>query len=167
MEIWLQPRRESFCSLNFDFWDFEIHVPAIYLPYSSTQRLDRRYILLWWQKPEVTETRGSYRAGIVVTTEENTESDITHARSTVYNPGWRHQMKHFPRYWPFVRGIHRSPVNSPHKGQWRGALRFCLICAWINGWVNNREAGDLRRQRAHYDGIIMSTYWCETWLSLA
>ena len=22
--------------------------------------------------------------------------------------------KHFPRYWPFVRGIHRSPVNSPH-----------------------------------------------------
>ena len=32
--------------------------------------------------------------------------------------------KHFPRYWPFVRGIHRSPVNSHHKGQWRGALDF-------------------------------------------
>ena len=32
--------------------------------------------------------------------------------------------KHFPRYWPFVRGIHRSPVNSPHKCQWRGALNF-------------------------------------------
>ena len=32
--------------------------------------------------------------------------------------------KHFPRYWPFVRGIHRSLVNSPHKGQWRGALLF-------------------------------------------
>ena len=43
--------------------------------------------------------------------------------------------KHFPRYWPFVRGIHRSPVNSPHKGQWRGALKFTLICVWINGWV--------------------------------
>ena len=43
--------------------------------------------------------------------------------------------KHFPRYWPFVRGIHRSPVNSPHKGQWRGALMFSLICAWINDWV--------------------------------
>ena len=28
----------------------------------------------------------------------------------------------FPRYWPFVRGIHRSLVTSPHKGQWRGAL---------------------------------------------
>ena len=50
--------------------------------------------------------------------------------------------KHFPRYWPFVRGIYRSPVNSAHKGQWRGALMFSLICIWINGWVNNREAGD-------------------------
>ena len=48
--------------------------------------------------------------------------------------------KHLPRNWPFVRGIHRSPVNSPHKGQWRGALMFSLICVWINDWVNNREA---------------------------
>ena len=50
------------------------------------------------------------------------------------------KMKHFPRYWPFVRGIHRSPLNSPQKGQWRGALMFSLICAWINGLVNNRDA---------------------------
>ena len=64
--------------------------------------------------------------------------------------------KHFPRYWPFVRGIHRSPVNSPHKGQRRGALMLSLICIWINGWINNREAGDLRRYRAHYDVIVMS-----------
>ena len=52
-------------------------------------------------------------------------------------------------------GIHRSSVNSPHKGQWRGALLFSLICAWINGWVNNRETGDLRRHRAPYDVIVM------------
>ena len=64
--------------------------------------------------------------------------------------------KHFPRYWPFVRGIHRSPVNSPHKGQWRGAFMFSLICVWINGWVNNGEAGDSRRYRAHYDVTVMS-----------
>ena len=64
--------------------------------------------------------------------------------------------KHFPRYWPFVRGIHRSPVNFPHNGQWREALMFSLICVWLNGWVNNREAGDLRRHRAHYDVIVMS-----------
>ena len=61
--------------------------------------------------------------------------------------------KYFPRYWPFVRGVHRSPVNSPHKGKWRGALMFSLICAWINGWVN--EAGDLRCHRAHYYVIVM------------
>ena len=66
--------------------------------------------------------------------------------------------KHFPRYWPFVRGIHRSPVNSPHKGQWRGALMFYLICVWINGWVNNREAGDLRRYRAHYGVTAMDAF---------
>ena len=63
--------------------------------------------------------------------------------------------KHFPRYLPFVREIHRSPVNFPHKGQWRGALMFTLICDRINGWVNNREAGDLRRYRVHYDVIVM------------
>ena len=63
--------------------------------------------------------------------------------------------KHFPRYWPFV-GIHRSTVNSLHKGQWRGVLMFSLICVWINGWVNNREAGDLRRYRAHYDVSVMT-----------
>ena len=64
--------------------------------------------------------------------------------------------KHFPRYWPFSRGIHRLPVNSPHKGQWRGALMFSLICAWINRWEHHRETGDLRRHRAHYDVIVMS-----------
>ena len=65
------------------------------------------------------------------------------------------EWKHFPRYWPFVRGIHRSPVNSPHTGQWCGALMFSLICVWINGWVNNHEAGDLRRYRAHCDVTVM------------
>ena len=72
---------------------------------------------------------------------------------------WSHddviKWKHFPRYWPFVRGIDRSPANSPQKGQWRGALMFSLICVWINDWVNNREAGDLRHYRAHYDVIVM------------
>ena len=56
---------------------------------------------------------------------------------------WRHQMETF---WP---------VNSPHKGQGRGALMFSLICAWINDWANNHEADDLRRYHAHYDVIVM------------
>ena len=59
--------------------------------------------------------------------------------------------KYFPRYWPFVLGIHRSPVNSPHKGQWSGAL----ICTWINSWVNTHEAGNLRWHHAHYDVTVM------------
>ena len=69
---------------------------------------------------------------------------------------WRHQMEIFSALLVIhPRLIPRSPVNSPHKGQWRGALKFSLICFWINDWVNNREAGDLIRHRAHYDVIIM------------
>ena len=68
---------------------------------------------------------------------------------------WRHQMETFSVLLAICVGIHRSPVNSPHKGQWRGALMFSLICVWINGWVNNREAGELRRYRAHCDVSVM------------
>ena len=56
------------------------------------------------------------------------------------------------------------PVNSPHNDQWRKALTFSLICAWINGWVNNREAGDLRRHRAHSDVIVMPRRLCNIFL---
>ena len=64
--------------------------------------------------------------------------------------------KHFPRYWPFVRGIQLSLVNFPHKGQWRGDLIFSLMCAWKNVWVNSHEACDLRRYCAHYDVPVMN-----------
>ena len=67
---------------------------------------------------------------------------------------WRHQME-----------INRSPVNSPHKGRWCGALMFPLICDWICCWVNNRQAGDLRRHCAHYNIIVMvcqtTTHWID------
>ena len=55
----------------------------------------------------------------------------------------------------FAAGIHRSPVNSPHKCQWRGALMLALICTRTSDWVNNRSAGDLRCRHAHYDVIVM------------
>ena len=64
--------------------------------------------------------------------------------------------KLFPRHRPFVRGIKRSPVNPAHKGQWREALMLSLVCAWIYGLVNNRDAGDLRRHHAHYDVIVVN-----------
>ena len=76
-------------------------------------------------------------------------------RTGNYDSWYVIKWKKILRYWPFVRGIHPSPVNSPHKGQWRGALKFSFVCAWINGWVNNREADDLRRHRAHYDVFVM------------
>ena len=49
----------------------------------------------------------------------------------------------------------RSPMNSPHKGQWHGALMLSLIFAWTNGWLNNRDAGHLRCHRAHHDVTVM------------
>ena len=61
--------------------------------------------------------------------------------------------KHFPRNWPFVRGIHRSrwiPHTKASDAELLFSL-FSLTCSWINGWVNNCEAGDLRRHRGHYD----------------
>ena len=61
--------------------------------------------------------------------------------------------KNLTRYWPFVR----SPVNSPHNGQWRVALVFSLICAWMNGSVSNREAGDLKSHLTHHDVTVMIT----------
>ena len=69
---------------------------------------------------------------------------------------WRHS----PGYWPFVRGIHQSPVNSPHKDHWRGAWMFSLIYAWTNGLTNIRDAGDLRYHCAHYDVIVMNALYC-------
>ena len=63
--------------------------------------------------------------------------------------------KHFQSHWLFVRGSHRSPVNSPHKAQWRGVLEVFFISAWTHGWVNNREASGLRRHRTHCDIISM------------
>ena len=68
---------------------------------------------------------------------------------------WRHQMETFSALLALCAGKSPVPVNSPHKGQWRGALMFSVIYAWINDWVNDREAGDLRRQRGHYDVIVM------------
>ena len=74
---------------------------------------------------------------------------------------WRHQMETFSTLLAICAG--NSPVNSPHKAQWRGALMFSLICVWINGWANIREVGDLRRYRAQYDVIVVNEmgFFCQ------
>ena len=84
------------------------------------------------------------------------------SESQYLNESWRrHQMETFSALLAICAGNSPVPVNSPHKGQWRGALMFSLICAWINDWVNKREAGDLRRRRGHYDVNVMDdlVYW--------
>ena len=115
-----------------------------------TRICDTRNIITQWYKPDQISNYNIYLStgmiGMVLT------CNATHSHDDVIK--W----KHFPLYWPFLRGIHGAPVNSPHKGQWRGALMFSLICARINGWVNNGEAGNLRRHRAHYDVIVIFTH---------
>ena len=71
------------------------------------------------------------------------------------SPWWRHQMETFSALLPLCARNSPVPVKSPHKGQWRGALMVSLIYAWINDWVNNHEAGNLRRHRGHYDVNVM------------
>ena len=73
--------------------------------------------------------------------------------STIYDDVIK--WNHFPCCWSFVRGIQPRPMDSPHKGQRRGALIFYLICVWTNGLANNRDAGGLRRHRAHYHVTVM------------
>ena len=71
--------------------------------------------------------------------------------------------KHFPYYWLCAQGIHQSRVNSPHKGQWCGALMFSLIYARTNGKTNNRDASGLRRNRTHYDVTVMISSLKSKW----
>ena len=86
---------------------------------------------------------------------QQTDHKVRHGHDDVIK--W----KHFPCYWPFVLGIDWSPVNSPNRGQWRRALMFPLICAWIKVWANN--CGDLRCHRSHYDVAIMVLVKKEQW----
>ena len=70
-------------------------------------------------------------------------------------PWWRCRMETFSALLALC--ARTSPVAGEFsaQSQWHRALKFSLICAWINGWVNNCEAGDLRRHHAHYDVIVM------------
>ena len=65
--------------------------------------------------------------------------------------------KHFPRYWPFVRCAGNSPATGEFPTQRPVTRSFDVFfdLRLINGWVNNGEAGDLRRHRAQYIVTIM------------
>ena len=59
---------------------------------------------------------------------------------------WRHPIETFS-------AMHRSPMDFPHKGQWRGTL-ISMICAWTNGWANNQDT-NLIHHRPQYDVSVM------------
>ena len=153
-------------STTTDPWNSAMFVPPIFCFISKAWLLSLRICYLCdveWQSTTLQYTEINKKTQRCCTKMQN---DTKYSMLYVHGLLWFQysksdhddviKWKDFPRYWLFVRGIHRSPVNSPHKGQWRGALMFSSICACINGWVNNREAGDLRRHCSHYDVICLT-----------
>ena len=71
-----------------------------------------------------------------------------------------------------VKSTHIKPKNKTQQA-WHmtwiilGTKSFPLMYAWTNGWANNRDAGDLRRHRAHHDVTVIESYDdVMTWLIL-
>ena len=79
---------------------------------------------------------------------------------------WRHQMETFSALLALYGGNPPVTGEFPHKGQNRGTLMFSLIYGWTKGWVNNRDAGDLTRHRAHYDVIVINCKYCTYCIAL-
>ena len=106
------------------------------------------------------EINVGWQSEILMNSLEHQAGHFLHGRFNVsanpFRPWWRH----FPRYWPFVWGIHRSRWNPCTKAS--DAELWCFL--WINDWVNNDEAGDVRRHRGHHDVNVMVnsmiTVWC-------
>ena len=68
---------------------------------------------------------------------------------------WRHQMETFSALLALCEGNRRSPDGFPSQRPLARSLVFSLICAWTNGWANNRYVGDMRRHCTHYDVTVM------------
>ena len=117
------------------------------------------------------------------------ESQITGVSIVCWNRLFRRRPKKTSKH--RVAGLCEGnpPVDSPHKGKWRGALMFSvistwtcgfthkyqwsgalmfsLVCAWTNGSANNQDASDLRLHRAHYDVTLMNNSLCPPGNSIA
>ena len=105
--------------------------------------------------------RNEYYSSLLFTHFNHTWQNVTniYQRKRLRQCPWRrHQMETFSALLDLCEEIRQSPVDSPHKGQWCGALMFSSICDWTNGWVNNRDTSDLKRHRAHYDVTVMGIW---------
>ena len=141
-----------------NYWSL-FYVTLFYVT-DGTNNTGARCDILYYHKTYHHNTSSCLKVGIFVFTDAHQFCKFKRESPGLMSMRlWNHddviKWKDFPRYWPFVRGKWPAPENSPHKGQWRRALMFSLISARINRRVNNREAGDLRRNRAHYDVILM------------
>ena len=125
------------------------------------QKLKRRTINSLWSS-----SIWRYKSGLILAWAHPaitwTNAASLSVRSSLWQ--WFHddviKWKHFLRYWPFVRGIHRSPVNSSHKDQSRGALMFYLFLRlnkrlskqWWDWWFETPSRSLWR----HFNGIILN-----------
>ena len=68
---------------------------------------------------------------------------------------WRHQMETFSALLAICAG--NSPVTGEFPAQRSVTRSFDVFftCAWTNGWINNQDAGNLRRHRTHYYVTVM------------
>ena len=92
-------------------------------------------------------------------------SDRDRCKQTISSLGQHDDVikwEHLPRYWPFERGIHPSPLNSTHQRPVTRSFEFFFICAWTNGWARNQDAGELSRRGAHYDVTVMRQWLFDT-----
>ena len=122
---WYRNRRQAIICTNYDlvYWGIDalLGINELIMSLAETARWLQQPSSSW---PRPTVSTFQYFRWYVLT--KSTHDDVI-------------KWKHFPLNWPFVRGIHRSQVNSPHKGQWCGDLMFSLVYAGINGWVNNGQ----------------------------
>ena len=74
---------------------------------------------------------------------------------------WRHQMETFSVLLALCVGNSTVTGESPSQRPLTRSFDVSLICAWTNGWANNRDAGNLRHRRAHYEVTVMCWHQCQ------
>ena len=106
-------------------------------------KFDTNIYRIWWRQfyPEGGSLHTKLRKCISIITElHQTYQPSTSNKPTTTEPNYDDVIKGktFPRYWPFVLGIHRSPMDSPDKGQLHRGIMFSLMCARTNGSKHTR-----------------------------
>ena len=107
------------------------------------------YLLLWTHNPQIRNLTKHYN-DVTMGTIASQITSLTIVYSTVYSDVDKRKHQSSASL-AFVRGIHRGPVNSPHKWPWRGKCFHLMTSSWI---------------RANPTYFIVSFYrvpvgWCE------